>query len=341
MSRRSTKQGDRATLLRQWAMLMAIPKSPSRLSTREICGRLIEADYAVDIRTVQRDLNQLSAIFCYTCERKDGERTQLWFFPEGARTISIPGMSAETALALLVAKDQSQGLIPPSCLRALQAYFRAADEVLASAAAKGLGAWRQRVCVVRPGPTVRPPEISVEILQAVFDALLQGRQLNVTYKARGKPVVTEQILHPLGLVTKSGLLYLVALTWDFNDPRHYSLHRLQRVTVLDQRARRPEGFDLDAYAKRHFGYPLGTHTLRLKLLMDTVVAQHLIECPLSEDQVSLDQGEKTQIQATVDDTAELRWWLHGYGASVEVLAPARLRREMADTANGLTQMYAR
>ncbi len=45
------------------------------------------------------------------------------------------------------------------------------------------------------------------------------------------------------------------------------------------------------------------------------------------------------VEATVADTAELRWWLAGFGSSVEVLGPASLREEFREEARRLARIY--
>lgn len=338
--RRSGTQGENATLLRQWAMLMAIPREPAMRTVQDIQLRLRDEGHDIDVRTIQRDLNRLSGIFGFTCQADTGGRTQHWFFPKAFRTISVPEMPAVAALALLVARDQSNGLIPPVVVSLLKPYFHTADEVLDREIQKGLNTWKDRVRIVRPGPAVRLPEVRDEILQAVYDALLKGRQLSVSYRARGASEAKDQLLHPLGLVSKSGMLYLVALTWNYDSPRQYALHRIESAAVMTDEARRPPEFNLDDYAGREFGYPVGNKKIRLRMLMDEGVAQYVIECPLAEDQSVIETEDGVEIRATVDDTAELRWWLRSYGDEVEVLAPVKLRREMAANSRSVAEIYA-
>jgi len=45
------------------------------------------------------------------------------------------------------------------------------------------------------------------------------------------------------------------------------------------------------------------------------------------------------MEATVKDTSQLRWWLLGFGDSVEVLKPEKLRKEFAQIAKNLDGMY--
>ncbi|MBF0160526.1 MAG: WYL domain-containing protein, partial [Magnetococcales bacterium] len=69
-------------------------------------------------------------------------------------------------------------------------------------------------------------------------------------------------------------------------------------------------------------------------------AYHLRETPLSEEQhwTTLDNGW-VRIEATVTMTAQLRWWLLGFGHQVEVVAPESLRQEMAAIARQMVQHY--
>jgi predicted DNA-binding transcriptional regulator YafY len=45
------------------------------------------------------------------------------------------------------------------------------------------------------------------------------------------------------------------------------------------------------------------------------------------------------VRATVQDSAELHWWLLGFGELVEVLAPAALREEFRARAVAMAALY--
>jgi predicted DNA-binding transcriptional regulator YafY len=50
--------------------------------------------------------------------------------------------------------------------------------------------------------------------------------------------------------------------------------------------------------------------------------------------------ERVLVKATVADTAQLRWWLLGFGARVEVRKPKRLREEFRMISRRLFERYA-
>lgn len=326
------------TLLRQWLMLLRVPQAPSRRSTTEIAQYLREQDYDVTARTVQRDLEKLSTYFSYTCETEG--RTNYWFFPREQRVLEIPGMSSATALALLLARDHSKSMIPPQTLSLLQPYFSRAEDVLVNAIPKPLAQWRKRIKVIERGPVLRPAAILDAVQMAVYDGLLHQQQIRVSYRARSADVEKEQVLHPVGLVLREGVLYLIATAWDYPDVRHYALHRMISAAITEEAARVPKGFDLEAYVEREFRYPVSPAKIALTLRMNATTAIHLQERPLSSDQSVKTGGDLTELTATVDDTDELRWWILGFGANVEVLKPAKLRKEIAAQVQAMHQRYA-
>lgn len=80
--------------------------------------------------------------------------------------------------------------------------------------------------------------------------------------------------------------------------------------------------------------------IQLVALLQLGAAQHLYETPLSDDQQFVDEDDgQVRLAATVNDTSSLRWWLLGFGGRVEVLEPAALREEMADTARRMAWRY--
>jgi predicted DNA-binding transcriptional regulator YafY len=68
--------------------------------------------------------------------------------------------------------------------------------------------------------------------------------------------------------------------------------------------------------------------------------EHLRETPLSNDQtMAVNAAGELVVQATVQWTPQLEWWLLGFGAGVSVLAPAALRAKIAETAHTMSVRY--
>jgi predicted DNA-binding transcriptional regulator YafY len=125
----------------------------------------------------------------------------------------------------------------------------------------------------------------------------------------------------LGLVARGNLLYLVCTLWDYSDIRQLALHRVVTANHTDKTVTKPDDFELDQYIEQgEFQYPVGP-MIQLKAKFDRTAAAHLYETPLSEDQTIEDfDADHVIVTATVRDTAQLKWWLRGFGGLVEVPA---------------------
>ena len=114
---------------------------------------------------------------------------------------------------------------------------------------------------------------------------------------------------------------------------------------MDSDTTLPDGFELDAYIHSGaFAYPnAGADRVTLELRMSAAAASHLHETPLSDDQViveDLDDADWVRVTATQQETEQLYWWLLGFGANVEVLAPEQLRARVIATAREFVERYS-
>ena len=313
------------TMLRSLAMLQAIPQYPRSKSTRQIQEELcdLDPDFNVTARSIQRSLEKLSSTFPIAADAHG--RANHWYWVDRSALMQIPAMSPPTALVLRMVADYLKSVFPPAVLRQLDAYFRHAEKVLGDSA---LGRWRGMATIIQRGPVLKPPTIGNDVQEAVCEALLDRRRLHIAYRNRTQRRLVRLVLNPLGLVVREGAVYLVATTSDYDDVRHYVLHRMGEARVLDEPAKAPKGFRLAEHIRQdnQFSYPVGEEKLELKALFDAGVALHLEESRLADDHRTTRRDDgRLLVEATVSDTADLRWWLLGFGAAVEVVGPAWLR----------------
>lgn len=328
------------TLNRQWLMLKSVPRYPQKITARELADRLLAEGHNITKRTVERDLAALSEVFPLGCD--DRAKPFGWSWQKDAPQFSLPGMSPLQAMVLALARAHLQPLLPVHLLAPLQPYFRQADTVLRQALGnRGVGEWTNRVAVVQPTQPLLPPKVNASTLATVHEAVARQRQLDIRYRSRSAGKIVQYRVHPLGLVYRGNLGYLVATVADYVDPRQFVLHRIDRATQLDDLARQPKGFDLQAYAHSGaFGF-MDNGPIKLVLRMEVEAAQHLHETPLSADQRITDDKRDgwVRIEATVHDTSQLRWWLLALGAYVEVISPRQIRKDIRETVRAAVSLY--
>ena len=326
-------------IMRHLAMLRLIPTHPHSMTTRQLGDKLraLNDEYDVSARTIQRSLEHLSGRFPISCELRG--RAHHWFWTDPDALVQIPSMSASTAFALKMAKDHLQPIMPSSTLALLDAYFKHAEQVLAGTA---LGDWPERSAVIAPGPRLEAPSVQVAVQDAVYTGLLENRRINVTYQSRGEGRERAFELHPLGIVVRAGILYLVATAWNYEDVRQYALHRMSKALAMDEPAQRPPDFDLIHYIQEAsgFSYPVSDANLHLRALFDEGAVLHLRESRLGTDQCLTTQDDgRVLLEVTVKDNADLRWWLLGFGSGVGVLAPQLLRDEIWQEVRRMSDVY--
>ena len=328
------------TTLRHLATLTLVPVYPKKMSTAAILKELRDKDpeFDVNIRSIQRSLDQLSRVFPISCEKLGN--SNFWFWTNHTAFVELPAMSMATAFALRLASEHLRPIMPPATLSMLNTYFDRADEILQKTE---LGTWQERTAIVDPGLRLIPPDISSDVQEVIYAALMQKRKVNVKYRRKHAAEPKEIDLNPLGLVIRSNIAYLVATSWRYNDIRHYVLHRMSNPRMLDEQTEIPSDFrlcdHLDEYGS--FAYPASDREIKLRAVFTEGAGFHLTESYLSPDHAATPlEDSRMLVEATVADTAQLRWWLSAFGSMVEVLEPAFLRDELRDEAQKLVEIYS-
>jgi len=324
------------TIIRQWALLRMIPRHPRRIDAPGIHSRLEAMGIYVTLRTVQRDLNDLCSVFPL---RSDQKKPQGWWFEKGS-SLEIPGMDPHAALTFNLAEQYLTNILPPASLSHLVPWFSAARSISKNETSV-LATWLDKIRVIPHTLNMVPARIDEDIQATVYDGLLHGKQLEVTYSAiqREKEEKSYSI-HPLGIVAMEQVLYLICTIKDYQDPRFLAIHRISKAVLLDQPVAIPDGFVIDDFITREFGIRIGSKPIPLVLRVKGLMGKYLVETPLAADQqvISVD-NEWTRLEATVPDTVQLRKWILSLGADAIVDGPTALRMEIAEEAGKLAMHY--
>ena len=329
------------TLYRQWVMLSRIPRFPRKITVPELKSMLVGEGYTIDTRTVQRDLIKLSISFPLSNETEG--RKNYWYWIEEAATQDLPGMEPVTALAFEMAKSYLKPLLPQATLDLIQPYFNRAKEVLGEHSESILRSWPGKVEVIERGPVLHKPIIKTEVQQVIYQSLLEETTINACYQPRESQTPKDYLMHPLGIVSRMGVLYLVCTLWDYKDIKQFALHRFISAEKATEPYHNDTNFNLHTYIEdqHQFSYPTTQEPIQLKVLFERNIAKHLAETPLSADQkLTLQDDDRVLLEATITETLELKWWLQGFGDNIEVLEPVSMREKFKGVAAKLTEIYS-
>ncbi len=325
-----------SALYRQWLILKMFPPK-AIISTTTLRDRLAtEFGIEVSLRTIQRDLLSLEANeFPLDC---DGNNPAGWRWRKDAPAFGISNMDPVTALTFTLAQKHLERMFPRGAMTVLEPYFNAANERMRQTADSSLSHWPDKVRVVSRNLPMLYPEIAENIRDTVYTAVLEERRFDATYRSLGG-TVKEYDVNPLGMAFVEGLTYLIATLNKHEDPVLLLLHRMVEVKATDVPVTIPVGFDLDEYIDDEMKFPMGDD-IKLKVLFyDSSDIERIRETPISEDQKIIEKKDFWQLQSTVGNSYQLRWWLRGYGERVEVIGPKSLRQEFVEMAEKILNIY--
>ena len=186
------------------------------------------------------------------------------------------------------------------------------------------------------------PILNKSAEQALYKATFEGQQIKALYRKRGDTQSSLRHIHPLGLVMKGSINYLICMMdEDKENPRYLPLHRFESVEILDEKIREPKDFDLDEFTHTNnlsFEYSKKLYTF--KALFDFTAAAHLMETPLNGTQkIEKKIDGRLLVSARMTDTLQFEQWLKSFGADVEILEPKKLRDKFKKLASDLTEKY--
>lgn len=323
---------------RQWELLKLLPRKGTGKSARMLAQELSELGFSISKRQVERDLLELSEHFAILCNDKSIPYGWSWLPGSGGE---LHGLTLAEALSLKMAESSIRALLPPAYLEAVFPRLEEAERKLAGLAASNPASdWRNKIRSVQPTQPLFSPILKPGILETVQDALLNNRQLAVSYRSFQAESAQRYDLHPLGLVLRGVSSYLIALKEAEGSAHMFALHRLESATMGDAPSKRPLNFDLDGYldsGAMHFG---AGHLLMLEAELAPELAGMLQETPLSEDQ-ALSQIKRGQwlLTATVRDSWQLIWWILSQGDAIQVQAPLDLRERIKHQLEATLRLY--
>lgn len=323
------KVGSQQTLARQWEILQLIPARGAGITAIELTNALAGQGFVVTKRTVERDLQELSHSFGLVCN--DKSKPYGWRWIEGAGH-ALPSPTIAEAVSVNILERQVKHLLPDALLRVLEPRFTQARRKLeALNTTNSVTRWTDKIRVHSPGIPLLPPVMNENHLESIQNAVLNEYQLQADYRPAKSQEAQSLTLHPLGLVQRGPVLYLLATAFKYTDIRLYAVHRFKSAEMLAERATVPQGFSIDQVIDSgalEFG---AGNKIALTARIHESIERFLIETPLSSDMVIMGQGEWVVVTATVTDTWQLRWWILSQGAGIEVLSPESLRKEIAET----------
>jgi predicted DNA-binding transcriptional regulator YafY len=342
------KSGHRLSCLCDRFVAMKADRLVATLLLLQARKKVTAAEVAIELevseRTARRDLEALSAagIPVYSQPGRNGG----WALLGGART-DLSGLTADEARAMFMMAGPAAAATPElkaalrKLVRALPEPFRASAQTAASSIIIEPGGWG------RSGGALRPKHL--DALQA---AVANSEQVRLGYSDRTGKSTTRQV-HPLGLVVKGSVWYLVAGT-DAGQ-RTFRIGRVTSVEPTGEPAERPDDFDLSEAWQRvvsnvdelrsphHVDAVVDADCLMgLRWMFDrqlSVIADPALDNAAADSPSESSTPARVTVRLGGPSVERIAAQIAGFGARVTVLGPAEAREHLAAIGRELISIY--
>jgi len=289
-----------------------------------VTAHQLAEELEVSERTARRDLEGLAAsgVPVYSQPGRGGG----WALIGGART-DLSGLTAAEARTLfLVAGPSAATAEVRSALRklvqALPSTFRSQAEAAAGAVVLDPATWDHQQL---------PPPAALGDLQA---AVVDGVQVHLGY-ARADGASSLRTVHPLGLVVKNQVWYLIAQTEA--GQRTFRVSRVQSVQRTEEPVQRPEGFDL-AGAWRSIVATLDDQRVPTRVGIRTDpgtfdVLGYVFGTRMVDGHARPDGRVDVEIRGHSEEVVARQ--LAGFADAIDILWPERVQTSLADIGRAL------
>lgn len=250
------------------------------------------------------------------------------------------------ALALLMLQKRLSDELPPSILECLTPLFEKAArrlESMGSESANPVLMWKRKVANISANQYRTPARPHPKVQTEVLTALYNNNQLQLKYPDASNK--QEWVAHPLGVLLRGPVIYLVCYINESSKAYMLPLHRIQSALEIPHSKANVRGFNLAHFIESgqadfiDFEIVSGLE-IELVADFDTELARSLTETPLTKNQKIVSVNETTsRLTAKLQDTLQLRWWLLGYGSRVTVVRPQKIRMWIADEHRKAAKLY--
>jgi predicted DNA-binding transcriptional regulator YafY len=281
-------------------------------------------------RTIFRYLKELSAVGI-SCRYDAKNKT---YVIDGGCLLTPPDLTLQEALGLLIVLQKAANHIYlPFNDSALSAALKI-ESSLPSKTRQFCNAVLQNI-YVKSRPQARKGRLD-KIFAIMQEAILKSRWVNIQYYLPLERRNIQTDLAPYHMMHSDDKWYVLGLSCFHKGVSTLRISQIKELRMLDKCFAEERKFDLHEYLGRAWSMtPEGR--LHLVKLRFTPEAAYDVASVRWHDTQTVTQNEDGSaiVEFRVDGLKEIARWILGYGDKVEVLAPASLRKQIAQIARSM------
>jgi predicted DNA-binding transcriptional regulator YafY len=196
---------------------------------------------------------------------------------------------------------------------------------------------RKRILIVGQGKR----KMKIEHFERVGSALLRRKRMVITYFARGKGETTEREVSPQRLVHYRENWYLDAWCHMRDELRNFSVDSILRAEVLEKKSKDVSRSSMDEILGPGYGIFTGKNVQTAKLRFTSERARWVAQEQWHPNQKGILEPDGSYVlELPYADDRELIMDILKFGAEVEVIGPAALKKRVKAEIGKMASRYA-
>ena len=190
---------------------------------------------------------------------------------------------------------------------------------------------------IYPGSSVNK-EKEIKLCEQISDAYSMKKKIGIGYKSI-KSGESERVLHPYGIYNYEGDTYLIAYCENRKEVRDFKLCRISKLSIMDEKYKIDEDFDIHEYTKNSIGNFKGEE-IEIHLIIREPFATIVSEKRWSSKQSIKELSDGSiEFRARMMGYEQIKSWILGMGPNVTVLEPKKLVDDIKEDIKKMMSTY--
>lgn len=333
--------------IRHLELLELLPVYPKFFTVNRLVSTLANEHQYKDLdeqnikRNLQRDLKQLEQYGI--TESGDSPEGFKWSLVKDSMYLNAQ-LSPADALCFAIIEQFVQPIMPNLLSPYLTRIFEKSAHLLNNLTYHNkLKTWLDKVYIENKGQPLIPAKIDNEVRCSVYDALLAENLLQLKYKNKSGEL-SDASVHPLGLVVRTHIQYLIVQYRGYDDIRMLAMNRITACENTHEHFDYPTNFNLKKYVLNGTtGLAYDEQPIEFEGVFTGYAAELIVETPIAENQQATiyasATADKLLVKASLTMNYDFETWLLGLANYVEVLKPISLRNSIREKLNAASNLY--
>ncbi|MBU3665257.1 MAG: WYL domain-containing protein [Chthoniobacterales bacterium] len=295
--------------------------------------RVMADDMEVSSKTIMRDIEFMRDRLGLPLEYDAVKHG--FYYTAPVKDFPVMKVSQGEVAALLLAQQSLEQFRGTPFERPLAGAFRKLSQSLGDGMEVAWHDLEQALSVRRGGIGLS----NMSVFDVLAQAVLDGAEVEFAYHKLAGEKPERRVVRPYHLGYIENQWYLFGLDGARGAVRTFALPRVSDVERTGETFRRPKDFSLAKILEGSFAVFEGRNAKPVKLRFRGVAARLIGERTWHPSQKVVRDKHGVLLEMRVGISPDLRQWILGWGAEVEVLSPAELRRAVARAATEAAAVY--